>query len=216
MKKIRRLTLYSLSLLFATFLLPQQAKAQQEEIQQLLLNVQKLNQLRQILSDMKQGYQLISKGYGTVVSLSEGNFSLHETFLDGLLAVNPAVRHYRRVADIISCQRSLLAEYQRAYDRFRREDSFTPDELAYLSSVYGSLFQQSLRLLDELTLLLTAGELRMSDGERMQAIDRIHAQMQERLVFLRHFNRQVTLVALQRKRELEQVQVLQKLHSPQD
>ncbi len=191
---------------------PQRAKAQEAEIQQLLLNVQKLDQLRQILSDMKQGYELISKGYGTIVSLSEGNFSLHETFLDGLLAVNPAVRDYKRVADIISCQKSILSEYKSAYNRFRRHGSFSPDELSYLSAVYGSLSQQSLRLLDELTLILTAGELRMSDGERMQAIDRIYARMQERLVFLRHFNRQATLLALQRNRELQEVQVLQKVY----
>ncbi|WP_240676048.1 TerB family tellurite resistance protein [Botryobacter ruber] len=203
---------FSMLLLLLAAFFPQKAQAQEAEIQQLLLNVQKLDQLRQILSDMKQGYALISKGYGTIVSLSEGNFSLHETFLDGLLAVNPAVRDYKRVADIISCQKSILSEYKSAYNRFRQEGSFSPDELSYLSSVYGSLFQQSLRLLDELTLILTAGELRMSDGERMQAIDRIYAGMQERLVFLRHFNRQASLLALQRNRELEQVRSLQKVY----
>ncbi|MFT2010985.1 TerB family tellurite resistance protein [Pontibacter sp. 13R65] len=212
MKRIKQLLPFSFLLLLLTAFTPQKTRAQEAEIQQLLLNVQKLEQLRLILSDMKQGYALLSKGYGTIVSLSEGNFNLHETFLDGLLAVSPAVRDYKRVADIIGCQKRLLTEYKSAYNRFRRDGGFTPEELSYLGSVYGSLFRQSLRLLDELTLVLTAGELRMSDGERLQAIDRIHAQMQERLVFLRHVNRQATLVALQRNRELEQVRTLQKLY----
>ncbi|TXK33756.1 TerB family tellurite resistance protein [Pontibacter qinzhouensis] len=198
-------------LLFILWPFPQ-ARAQAEEAQQLLLNVAKLSQLRQIVSDMRQGYELISKGYGTIVSLSEGNFTLHETFLDGLLAVNPAVRDYRQVAAIIRCQRSLLSEYRSAYDRFRQQGDFSPDELRYLTSVYGNLFNQSLRLLDKLTLVLTARELRMSDGERLQAIDAIFSQMQERLEFLRHFNRQATLLALQRQKEHRQVRALQQLH----
>ncbi|MFX9630904.1 hypothetical protein ABTO69_20345, partial [Acinetobacter baumannii] len=58
-------------------------KAQSDEVQQLLLNVEKLAQFKKILQNMYDGYKLLHKGYTAVKNISEGNFSLHKTFLDG-------------------------------------------------------------------------------------------------------------------------------------
>jgi hypothetical protein len=206
--------IYILSLFFmATLLLgPGWAKAQSEEVQQLLLNVEKLAQLKSLLSDMKAGYDIIHKGYGAVRDLSEGSFSLHNAFLSGLLEVSPAVRKYKRVADIIDCQRRIVSGYTGAYARFRREGNLTLGELEYLGSVYASLSRQSLRHLEELTLILTAGELRMSDAERLKAIDRIFKETEDKLLFLRHFNNQASLLGLQRDREQKEVDAMRDLH----
>lgn len=214
MHQIMKLAFYILSfLLLPTLLLNQnQAKAQSEEVQQLLLNVEKLAQLRNILSDMKAGYDIIHHGYGTVQDISEGSFSLHDTFLKSLLEVSPTVRQYKRVADIIDSQRRIVSEYTGAYARFRRDGNFSLAEMEYLASVYASLSRQSLRHLDELTLLLTAGELRMSDEERLSAIDRIFAETRDKLDFLRHFNQQASLLALQRARERNEVEAIQDLY----
>ena len=59
-----------------------QVVAQSTEIQQLLLNVEKLAQLKKILSNMKKGYEIVSNGYNTIKDISKGNFNLHEAFLD--------------------------------------------------------------------------------------------------------------------------------------
>ncbi len=69
--------------------------AQSEEAQQLLLNVEKLAQFKQILSDMKKGYQIISTGYSTIKNLSQGNFNLHKIYLDGLMMVSPTVKNIK-------------------------------------------------------------------------------------------------------------------------
>jgi hypothetical protein len=41
----------------------------------------------------------------------------------------------------------------------------------------------------------------MSDDERLEAIDNIYLDMQEKLLFLRHFNNNVTILAIQRVRD---------------
>src|SRR5699024_5396778 len=82
----------------------QPVSAQAAELQQLVLDIEKLSQLKKILTDMTTGYDIVSKGYGTVKDLTEGNFNLHEAFLNGLFIVNPRLRKYRRVADIIRYQ----------------------------------------------------------------------------------------------------------------
>ncbi|MBX0335366.1 TerB family tellurite resistance protein [Pontibacter sp. HSC-14F20] len=204
----------TLLLLFLGAGLPQRAKAQADEIQQLLLNVEKLRQLKSILTDMKQGYDILHRGYGTVRDISEGSFSLHDAFLAGLLEVSPTVRHYRRVGETIALQQRLVAEYRSAYRRFREAGTFTPGELAYLSAVYDQLLAESLRHLEELVLVLTSGELRMAEAERLEAIDRLYEATTDKLAFLRHFNRQTSRLALQRARERNDVQTVQRLLLP--
>ncbi|RYY71647.1 MAG: TerB family tellurite resistance protein [Chitinophagaceae bacterium] len=181
------------------------ASAQSTEIQQLLLNVEKLAQFKQILSDMKKGYTILSTGYNSVKNIAQGNFSLHETFLDGLMLVSPEVRKYYKIADIISDQSELVAEYKAAYRRFSGSGNFNAGELDYLGRVYGQLFNQSLENLDRLIMVITAGKLRMSDDERLQAIDQIHADTQDKLVFLRSFNRETAVLNLQRQKEKDDI-----------
>lgn len=186
--------------------------AQSQEAQQLLLNVKKLSQLKQILTDMKKGYQVLSTGYNTIEGLSEGNFNLHKTFLDGLMQVSPAVRNYKKIADIINYQLILTEEYKIAYGRFKRDGNFSPQELDYLERVYNNLFKQSLGLLNGLTMIITADKLRMSDDERLRSIDKIHLDMQDKLLFLRHFNNNTTILAVQRAKERNDVVALRGIY----
>jgi len=186
--------------------------AQSEEAQQLLLNVEKLVQFKQILSDMKKGYQTLSTGYSTIKDLSQGNFNLHKTFLDGLMTVSPMVKKYKRVADIINNQVRIVKEYKNAFSRFKQDGNFNPGEIEYLGKVYSNLFTQSLNDLDELTIILTDSKLRMSDDERLEAIDRIYTNMQDKLLFLRHFNNNTTILAVQRAREKKDAVTMKKIY----
>lgn len=187
------------------------ASAQEAEIAQLLLNVEKLTQFKQILSDMKKGYDILSKGYGTVKDISEGNFKLHEVFLTGLMKVNPEIARYRKVADILRNQALILSEYRSAYNRFSSGGRFSQQELAYLSRVYGNLFRRSIDNLDELAMVVTASKLRMSDGERLETIDRIHEDMTEKLSFLRRFNRKTSTLDADRMQKTKEQKILEKV-----
>jgi DNA repair ATPase RecN len=206
-------TMIMVCLLFAFAILPvQKASAQADEIAQLLLNLEKLRQFRSILKQMKQGYEILTGGYNTVINIAQGNFKIHKAFLDGLLAVSPAVRKYKRVADIIDYQIILVKEYKDALGRYLQDTHFTQEELTYITGIYDNLLKQSLRNLDELTGVITAGKMRMSDDERLKAIDRIFEDMQDKLVFLRDFNSNTTLLAVQRAKEKNDVKTIQHIY----
>ena len=175
--------------------------AQSDELEQLALNIEKLAQFKQILSDLKKGYEIVSSGYNTIKNISEGNFSLHKTFLDGLMQLSPTIKKYKRVADIINYQIILVKEYKTAFNRFKKDNNFNSQELEYLGRVYDNLFKQSLKNLDDLVTVITANKLRMSDDERLKAIDHIFADMQDKVMFLRHFNNNTTILAVQRAKE---------------
>jgi len=178
-----------------------ESKAQTFEIEQLILDYQKLTELKNILTEMKTGYQILSTGYETIRSISEGNFNLHNAFLSALLAINPAVKNYKRVQDIIKYQASIVSEYKSAFSRFKQDKHFAPDEISYLGIVYGNLFNQSLNDIINLTNILTANKMRMSDDERLHAIDGIYSTSKEQLMFLRTFNNSTTLLAIDRATE---------------
>lgn len=200
MKKILILTI-----LITLLMIPVKSMGQSAEIQQLILNIEKLSQFKKILSDMKKGYELISGGYKTVKDMTEGNFSLHKTFLDALMQVSPAVKNYKRVAEIVEYQISIVKESRNGMNRFIKSGNFSGQEINYFEKVYGNLLNQSLRNLDELTMVITADKLRMSDDERLKAVDDIYEQMQDKLLFLRNFNTTSNVLALQRAREKNDV-----------
>jgi hypothetical protein len=187
--------------------------AQSVEIQQLLLNVEKLSQFKAILQNMYDGYKVLHKGYTAIKDISEGNFSLHKTFLDALLEVSPAVRKYKRISDIISYQIRLVKEYKAAFNEFKNGDTFTPEEIEYLSKVYANLFKESIESLDELMVVITSGRLRMSDDERLEAVDRIYASVEDQFSFLKEFNGNTAMLALQRKGEKVDINLSRKLRS---
>ncbi len=189
-----------------------QVVAQSTEIKQLLLNVEKLGQLKKILSNMKKGYEIVSNGYSAIKDISKGNFNLHEAFLDGLRQVSPTVRKYKKIEEIIIFQSQLVKEYKSAFRRFEASNLFNANEIKYMGNVYSNLFNKSLQNLDELTMVITAGKLRMSDDERLDAIDRIYIDMGDKLVFLRTFNKENNVLAIQRGREMVDTRVSKKLN----
>ena len=193
-------------------LFPSRAAAQSQEMQQLILNIEKLAQFKQILTDMKKGYQILNGGYNVVKDLSKGNFSLHETFLDALMQVSPTVRKYKRVGDIIHYQVLLVREYKAAFNRFRNSGNFNPEEIAYLEKVYSKLFKESIRNLDELTSVISANTLRMSDDERLATIDKVFADMQEKLSFLRNFNNSTSVLGIQRTKERNDINAMRSIY----
>jgi DNA repair ATPase RecN len=200
-------------LMIGSIMLSMQLYAQLGEAEQLLIDVQKLAQMRKILENMYDGYQVLFSGYTTIRDIAQGNFSLHKTFLDALLEVSPAVRNYKRVADIIGAQTKIRREYKTAWANFCRSPDFSPPELEYIHKVYQNLMKKTGDNLEDLTHILTAGRLRMNDEERLGAIDRIWKETQLEAAFLKTFTNSTGLLALQRRRETEETRRMKVLQS---
>jgi len=185
-------------------------QAQDQDLQQLILDIEKLTQFKAILSDMKTGYTILTQGYGQVKRLTQGNFDLHSAFLNSLMTASPQVRKYGRIADIVSDQLRIVSEGKAALAAFRRSGHFNTGELLYLNSVFTRLLKGSVANLANLTDVLTANKLRMSDAERLRQIDQIYGDTHDKLFFLRHFDRSVQVLEVQRAKELNEVQALKK------
>ena len=194
MKKILILLLLGLTV-------PGRSNAQTQEVTQLILNLEKLRELRKILKELKKGYDILFEGYTKIRDISRGNFKLHEAFLDGLLQVSPAVKNYGRIKDIVQMQLAIVRECDNARSQLSQSGAFSAKELGYLSKVYSELNAVSLKNLDALLDVVTAKKLRASDDERLSMIDAIYKDVSEQLIFLRHLNSNNGVLAAQRKDE---------------
>ena len=126
--------------------------------------------------------------------------------------VSPAVAKYGKVAEIILEQGYIVTEYEQYYKQFTASGHFSSVELAYMLNVYTSLLQESLQNLSQLADILAGGKLRMSDDERLHAIDGIYTDTNDKLTFLRDFDQQAAILDLQRQHDLNDLNTLQKLY----
>lgn len=185
---------------------PARAQSVDDWIQFLLLDTEKLHHLKSILSDMKTGYTIIKNGYEGIKELSQGNFNLHRLYLDGLLAISPAVRDHPLVAETMAAELAVVREYKAAAARWHGCGFFTTGELAYIDRWYAILLDKSLASMGELTMVLTADILRMEDGARVDVVERVYAEIREQLSMLRSFNGRTGLQLSQRIKSKNELQ----------
>ncbi|QES88924.1 TerB family tellurite resistance protein [Rhizosphaericola mali] len=155
--------------------------------------------MKQTLQNMYGAYTTLENGYNKVKDVTSGNYSLHQVFLDGLLAVSPTIKNYVHVADIISDEAKILSEYKSALSGFKSSSFFKTKELDYISGVYTKIVDGSVSNLDALVMVLTANQTRMSDDERLTEIDRIYNDMEDKLNSVRNFNKKAKSILTQRK-----------------
>jgi len=191
---------------------PTPAQSTADLIQQLILDAEKLSSMKAILQDMYKGYEILDKGYTEIKNIAEGNFNLHRLFLDGLLAVSPAVRNDPRILDILNDESQLVADYKTALKILHSSTQFSPQEMDYLGDTYSSVFRRSLQSIDELTMVITAGQLRMSDAQRLRSIDRVYTEIRGQLQFLRNLHNNISLRLLQREKESRDINTIKLLY----
>jgi hypothetical protein len=81
-----------------------------------------------------------------------------------------------------------------------------------MSRVYKKLLEESAQQLEELLMIITANQVRMTDDERLHAIDKIYDGALEQLSFLRHFNNSTAMLGMQRMGEQQDVDVMRKVY----
>ena len=179
--------------------------AQTQDLEQLRLDLEKLVQMKAMLNNLSNGYSTIANGYNQITNLSKGNFDLHKNYLDQLLQVAPQIKTYPVVQTILDKQAALLTESSIAYNGYLKSGLFSATELFTMKSQLDGFKIIMSKKLDQLNLVLTPGALRMSDQERLVAIDRIDKDVGDALNSERAFVKEqsATLAARgQRKKDI--------------
>jgi len=180
--------------------------------EQLALDVQKLASLKSTLQEMYTGYTNLKNGYTRIRDLAKDNFNLHSAFLDALWVLSPAVRSDPRLEEIVNTAYRIATEYKAASTQLGNNPVFTAQELAYITGTLSALLDHCSQALEELGMVTTDNELRMSDAQRLQALDRIDAELKTELNFLQQFNNSLAVEAARRQREANDITTLKQLY----
>ena len=147
---------------------------------------------------VEKGYAIAKKGLTAIQNIKKGDFSLHDEYFTSLKNVNPKIKLYWKVADIIALQIKIVQGYNKQRNALRQSGQLTPDEISYCNSVFINLLNGCSNIIDQLILLVTDGSLQMKDDERIKRIDALHAEMKDKYVFEQHFTNEANELAIQR------------------
>ncbi len=200
--EMKRLIILILSLAFVS---TSQAQTWEEWTRQKKTKIKRL--LEQIAANKvyieyaQKGYKIVTDGLHTIRDIKDGDFRMHLGFFDSLQVVNPKIRNSAKVAAIIASQIRLIKVTKQALDAVRESRQFTNDELDYCKRVFDQLLDECVQHLDELLVVITNGKASMSDDERLQRIDRLYADLQEKSSFTASFSNEMSVLAIQRMTE---------------
>ena len=173
--------------------------------------IERIALLQVYLGELKKGYNIVKDGLNTVNDIKRGEFSLHKGYFNSLKTVNPKIKKYSRVFDIMACHQKMLNEYKKVFERAKSSRQFSAHELATLKSIYSNLMDENAKDLDHLLSIITDQRLEMKDSERLEQIDQLYLSVLDRYQFLKSFNSETEILALQRKKEQKDLQISGKL-----
>lgn len=157
------------------------------------------------LEYLNKGYEIAKDGLGMIGSFKRGEFNLHGDYFNSLKNVNPEIKHYAKVVDIIALQVRIVQGTSSSLRQFNRSDAFSSDELGYVQRVFGRLLEDCGTSLDELLAVTTDGELEMKDDERIARIDQIYLAMLDKHTFFQNFSNETQMMAVVRLQENKDV-----------
>src|SRR6185312_12174685 len=161
---------------------------------------------------LSKGYSIAKNGLNTIKSIKNGDLLQHSNYFTSLVTVNPQIKRYKKVADIIAMQISIAKQSGNAIKSFRNNHYFTPTEINYLQDVFNTLLSDCAKNLDELLNLITNGNLHMKDDERIKEIDKIYIDMQDKQQFARAFSNNAAGLSIQRSNEENELIISKKLN----
>lgn len=165
---------------------------------------------------LQKGYSIAKDGLTLMGNVKKGEFELHSNYFASLKNVNPTIRSYGRVTDIIRLQTIIVQRCRKDYRQAQKSGAFTADETTYIRRVYDRVLADCNRTLDELLTVTTDGKLELTDDQRMSRIDALYGEIQGQHTFLRSFSHQTMLLAssrVQMKNEAKTVRTLYGLSS---
>jgi hypothetical protein len=184
---------------------------QQKKTQRKYL-LQQIVALQTYIGYVKKGYDIAHKGLSTVQNFMNGEWKLHKDFFGSLSVVNPSIKKYAKVADVIAMQVRMIKQARSLIQQSRHRGLLNLEEIDYVVKICDHLISECLKNMDELIAVITSGELEMKDDERIKRIETIYTTMQDKSVFLLSFGNSVTMLSKQRLHEMLEVELSKKLN----
>jgi hypothetical protein len=182
----------------------------QAKQQRMLL--QQIAALQTYIGYAQKGYSVAKKGLNTINDFKRGEFKLHTDYLTSLKQVNPKIKKYARITEIIALQIKIIKSYKSLYQQIQQDDLFHGDEVDYIKRVFERMLENCDDNMDELLTIITDEKLEMKDDERIKRIDIVYQNMLDNYAFSESFSNQTKLMAVSKAKELKEAKTSRVLH----
>ena len=160
---------------------------------------------------LREGYGIAQKGLNIVSEIKGENFSDHQNHFGSLRIVKDDLGNSSRINLILGRQAAIMNEFRELKKVCRSNENLTEGEIRYVDLVYSNLLTECDRVMVALQTLVTDDAYQMSDDERIERIDAIYHDMNDKYAFTRTFCSSTKTLIMQRgveKREIESVRKL--------
>ena len=137
---------------------------------------------------------------------------LYEDYFQELRKVKTVLAYYQRVKDIIRRQKQIVNEYKAAWALFRQDKNFTNDELDYMYNIYTGMLDESLKSIEQLSLVVNSFATQMNDAKRLEIINTVSDNLEQQFRDLKEFNNQNKMISLQRASEKGDIEYVRRLY----
>ncbi|MDN3548972.1 hypothetical protein [Mucilaginibacter aquaedulcis] len=164
---------------------------------------------------LQTGYHISESGLNIAQELKNGTLGLQGDYIGSLTQVSPLIRSNpkgRAIADLGRQTLTLLAD---EISWQQHQKILTATETGYLQKVRDNLADQCQLNMDELLQVLTPGKLQLSDGQRLQRLDRLYEEMKDKYAFARSFTARCRRLTLARINNRQNKAELKKLYGIQ-
>lgn len=151
-----------------------------------------------------------------IAEWTEKHRKLYKGYYEELWKVKNTIATYKRVRQLMDQQVRVVDEYRRCWNIVQNDDHFTKEELEYMARVYLGIMEESVENLDQVLLVINSFKTQMSDGKRLEIIERAAEGIDQNYSDLKQFNTQNMLLSLNRAKDANEIDVVKKLYGLRD
>jgi hypothetical protein len=182
-------------------------KQKETQIKYLLEQIAALRAYGEVIN---KGYDIAHNGLTAIFNSKDGDFNQHSDYFLSLWMVKTGIKSYSKVVSILRMETE-VEKNTRAIKSFVTE-LLNAKERNYINAVYSNLLNECNGLAGELKMVISDNQLQLKDDDRIERIDKIYLQMQDRYEFSNYFSNQIKVLVLNRLREKNEVDNLSTLY----
>jgi len=152
---------------------------------------------------VQKGYTIAEEGWGLIDDIKNSDFDLHNNYFNSLKTVNTSIAGYDKIDETKSVKENIESVSDGISSFIKDNDYIQEQEKQYISNVINHLLQTCEDATGELAIITSNGNVEMKDDERINRINAIHQDMQDKYAFVKHFERTVKLLSLSRERDAD-------------
>lgn len=174
--------------------------------------VEQIAALQVYLGYVKKGYNIVDKGLTTIGNIKGATRDLDNAYLGSLKQVSPVITNSPKFRETTTYYQLILRELRALSDDAREDVNFSSREKAYIEAVYEKMRTDCNSSMEASLLAVSPEMAEMQDAERLVRLNKVHAEMGDRLAFTKHFVSTTRALSMQRAKEKQSIELMKKLN----